>query len=183
MLALILAAAAPVQAENPAEKIAQQFGWEPKLFFSQVILFVVVAVILKKFAFGPLLQMLEQRKKTIEQSLENADRIKSELAKAEATRVEIVTQANTQANKIIEEARTAASRVLEQETQKAIQTAEQIITKAREAAESDRVRMMNELKREIGKLVVQTTAKVTGKILTVEDQTRLVEETNRELAA
>ena len=54
----------------------------------------------------------------------------------------------------------------EQETQKAIAAAEQIIAKAREAAAQDHARMLTELKREVGRLVVQTTATVTGKILT-----------------
>ena len=59
--------------------------------------------------------------------------------------------------------------------------AEQIMVKAREAAAQDHARMLVELKREVGRLVVQATAGVTGKILTPEDQRRLAEETAREL--
>jgi F-type H+-transporting ATPase subunit b len=92
-------------------------------------------------------------------------------------------QANTQANKLIEEARAAAARVQEAETQKAIAAAEQIITKAREAAAQDHARMLTELRREVGRLVVDTTTKVTGKVLTPEDQKRLADETSRQLAA
>ena len=51
--------------------------------------------------------------------------------------------------------------------------------KAREAAEADHARMLAELRREVGRLVVETTAKVTGKVLTLEDQQRLAEETSR----
>ena len=67
---------------------------------------------------------------------------------------------------MIEEAHAAAARVQEQETQKAIAAAEQIMIKAREAAAQEHARMLAELKREVGRLVVQTTATVTGKILT-----------------
>ena len=67
---------------------------------------------------------------------------------------------------MIEEARAAAARVQQQETQKAIAAAEQIMAKAREAAAQEHARMLAELKREVGRLVVQTTATVTGKILT-----------------
>ena len=84
---------------------------------------------------------------------------------------------------MIEEARAAAARVQEQETQKAIAAAEQIIVKAREAAAQDHARMLTELKREVGRFVVETTATVTGKILTAEDQQRLAEETTSRLAA
>jgi len=92
-------------------------------------------------------------------------------------------QANLQANKMIEEARAAAAKVLEQETQKAIATANDIIAKARQANETELARMKTELRREVGRLVVSTTAKVTGKVLTGEDQNRLADETNRQLAA
>jgi F-type H+-transporting ATPase subunit b len=92
-------------------------------------------------------------------------------------------QANFQATRLIEEARAAAARVQEQETQKAIVGAEQIIVKARQAAAQDHERMLGDLKREVGRLVVQTTANVTGKILTPEDQRRLAEETAKQLVA
>ena len=70
-----------------------------------------------------------------------------------------------------------------QESKKAIAAAEQIMTKAREAAAQDHDRMLAELKREVGRLVVQATTTVTGKILTAEDQRRLAEETAKQIAA
>jgi len=71
---------------------------------------------------------------------------------------------------------------LEVETQKAIATANDIISKARQANEAELARMKTELRREVGRLVVSTTAKVTGKVLTADDQNRLAEETTRQLA-
>ncbi len=127
--------------------------------------------------------MLEERRQRIAEGLANADKIKAELARTEASRHEVLNQANAQANKLIEEARAAAARVQEQETQKAIAAAEQIIAKAREAAAQDHERMLAELRREVGRLVVDTTGKVTGKILTPDDQKRLADETSRQLAA
>ncbi len=126
---------------------------------------------------------LEDRRQRIAQSLSNAEKIKQELAKAEAARDEILQKAGVQANQLIEEARAAAARVQEQETQKAVAAAEQIIAKAREAAAADHARMLAELKSEIGQLVVRTTAQVAGKVLTDADQRRLVEEANKQLAA
>ena len=57
-----------------------------------------------------------------------------------------------------------------------------LIAKAREAASLEHDRTMESLKRELGRLVVDTTAKVTGKVLTQEDQRRLQEEAAREVA-
>lgn len=180
---ILFAAIADPPGEGPFDQIARTFGLTKQMFFSQVVAFVIVAWILKRFAYQPVLQMLDERRKRIADSLAYAEKIKQELARTEASRQEVLNQANLQANKLIEEARAAAARVQEQETQKAVAAAEQIIAKAREAAAQDHARMLAELRREVGRLVVETTAKVTGKVLTVEDQRRLAEETNRQLAA
>lgn len=175
--------AAAAASEGPIAGIAKQFGVTWQLLISQIILFVIVALALKKFAYAPLLKVLEERRQRISESLANAEKIKQELASAQAKAQEILTGANAQANKFLEEARAAAVKVQEAESQKAIAQAEQIITKSRQAAEADYARMLAELRAEVGRLVVETTAKVTGKILTVEDQKRLAEETNKQLAA
>jgi F-type H+-transporting ATPase subunit b len=151
-------------------------------FIAQVISFCIVAAFLYFFAYKRVLAILEERRQRIADGLANAEKIKSELQRTEASRQEVLNTANAQANKLIEEARAAANRVREDETQKAIAAAEQIITKAREAAVAERAKMLTDLKREVGRLVVNTTATVTGKILTPEDQKRLAEETVRQVA-
>ena len=83
----------------------------------------------------------------------------------------------------VEEARAAAKAFQEKQNQQAIAEAEQIVAKAREAAQLDHARMLAELKKEVARLVVDTTAKVSGKVLTSEDQRRLSEEASREIAA
>jgi F-type H+-transporting ATPase subunit b len=176
---LFLAAAEP---EGPIQEIARTFGVDWSHLFSQIISFCIVCALLYKFAYRRVLQMLDERRQLISDGLANAEKIKAELARTETSRQEVMTQANAQATKLIEEARAAAARVQAQETQKAIAAAEQIIAKAREAAAQDHARMLTELKREIGRLVVQTTATVTGKILTPEDHRRLAEETAKSVS-
>ncbi len=178
-----LAAAAGGGIAETAREIGETFGFNKALFISQVISFLIVAFLLHRFAYKPILRVLEERRQRIAESLANAEKIKEELAKTEAARKQLLEQAGAQANQLIAEARAAAARVQEQETQKAITAAEQLITQARQAAQADHARMLAELRREVGRLVVQTTAKVTGKVLTPEDQQRLAEETNKELAA
>jgi len=166
-----------------ARDTAETFGWDLPHFIAQCISFVIVAGLLVKFAYKPILTTLGERRQRIADGLANADKIKLELARTAAMQQEVLEKANVQANKFIEEARAAAARVQEQETQKAIAQAEQIVSKAREAAVLERQRMLIELKREVVSLVVQTTGLVAGKVLTAEDQQRLAEETRRQLAA
>src|SRR5215470_18098756 len=157
--------------------VARTFGVDWPHLAAQIISFSIVCVLLYKFAYKRVLTMLEERRQRIAEGLANAEKSKAELAKAQEQRQEALNQANAQAYKLIDEARAAAARVQEQETQKAIAAAEQIIAKAREAAAQDHARMLAELKREVGRLVVQATTTITGKILTPDDQRRLAEET------
>ena len=154
----------------------------PKLI-AQLINFAIVLFVLWRFAYKPVLEMLENRRQKIAESIDNAEKIKAELAETQAERDKVMAEANQKAEKLIADAKEAAKQVGEAEGQKAVKQAEEIIRKAREATDADRDRMMSELKSEIGRLVVETTAKVSGKVLTAEDQQRLIDETNRELAA
>lgn len=161
---------------------AETFGWNPWLFLSQVISFAIVAFLLRRFAYKPILAVLEDRRRRIEEGLLNAEKIKKELAEAQKRYAEILAEANADAQKMIDEARESSAHLAERKQQEAIGAAEQIIAKAREAAALEHERTMESLKRELGRLVVDTTAKVTGKVLTSEDQGRLQEEALRQLA-
>lgn len=167
---------------GPIERIVTTFGVNWPQLLAQVVSFCIVCAILYRFAYRRVLKMLEVRRQQIAQGLAHAEQIKAELARTEAQRQEVMAQAHAQASKFIEEARAAAARVREQETEKAIAAAEEIVSKAHEAAVQEHDRMLAELKREVGRLVVQATATVTGKILTPEDQRRLAEETAKQVA-
>src|SRR3569623_1714847 len=139
-----------------AKDTAEKFGLNGPDFAAQVISFAIVALLLYLFAYKPILRVLEERRQRIAESLANADKIKAELASTEAARLEILNKANAQANKLIEEARTAAAKVQETETQRAIAGAEQIMVKAREAAAVEKQKMLEDLRKQIGQLVVRT---------------------------
>ncbi|MEY2493266.1 MAG: F-type H+-transporting ATPase subunit b [Verrucomicrobiota bacterium] len=160
----------------------ETFGWNPWLFLSQVISFVIVMIALRVFAYKPILAVLHQRREQIAQAQLNAEKIKQQLAEAERRRAEILAKANAEAQKMIDEARTSSAILAERKQQEAIAAAEQIMAKAREASAIEHERTMTQLKRELGRLVVDTTAKVTGKVLTPDDQRRLQEEATRQIA-
>jgi F-type H+-transporting ATPase subunit b len=168
--------------EGQVAEIARTFGVDWVHLGAQIISFAIVCAVLYRLAYRPILRMLEERRQQIAQGLQNAAKIKAELDRTEAQRQEVMAQAYTQSSKVIEEARAAAARVMEQETQKAAGSAEQIMSKAREAAAQDHDRMLADLKREVGHLVVQASMAVTSKILTPEDQRRLAEEAAKQVA-
>jgi F-type H+-transporting ATPase subunit b len=185
MTLLILAAAAPANAGigDLVKDTAETFGWNLGLFLSQVISFVIVALALRQFAYRPILKVLQERRDRIAEGLANADKIKQQLAEAEQRYAEILAKANAEAQRMIDEARESAGHVADRREQEAIAAAEQIMAKAREASALEHERTMAELKRELGRLVVDTTSKVTGKVLNQDDQRRLQEEATRQMAS
>lgn len=149
---------------------------------AQLLLFVIVYLILKKFAFGPVTGMLDERRARIAEGEENLEKIRNDLAAAEARAHEIIDTANQKAERMVTEAKESAEAIGEKKRQEAITEAGQILAKAREAAQLEQERMTADLKRDFGRLVVETTSKVTGKVLTSEDQERISRETAGQIA-
>jgi F-type H+-transporting ATPase subunit b len=165
------------------EEIARTFGVDWPHLVSQIISFGIVCAVLYRFAYRPVLRLLDERRKQIAQGLENTEKINAALAGIEAQRQQAMAEAQSQAAQFLADARAIAKRVQEQETQRAIAAAEQIVVKAREAAAQEHQRMLAELRGEVGRLVVQTTSAVIGRVVTPDDHRRLAEDTARYLQA
>ncbi len=168
---------------DAAKRTGETFGFNAWLFFSQIVSFTIVAILLQIFAYKPILKVLEARRQKIAEGLANAEKIKQQLVDSEKRVQEILTKANADAQRMIDEARASAQVVADKRTQAAIAEAEQIIAKAREATGVEREKVLTALKREVGRLVIDTTTKVTGKVLTAADQKRISEEAARDVAA
>lgn len=175
--------AAMAAGEGQVESIAKTFGVDWPHLIAQIISFCIVCALLYRFAYRPILKILEERRKQIAQGLADSERIKEELARTEADRHGVLLRANAQALELIEQARTASARLQEVEMQKAVASAEQVLRQAHEMAQQEHAHMLAEVKQQVGGLVVQATAAVTRKILTAEDQRRLGEEAARQLGA
>ena len=168
---------------DQVEQIAATFGVSWTHLGAQIISFSIVCAVLYWLAYTPILTMLEARRQQIASGLANAEKIKAELARIDAERTAILMTADAEGKRLIEDARVAAARLGAEENRKALAAAEQVLVRAREATERERARMLADVRQEVGRLVVQTTAAVTGKILTAEDHRRLAEETAAGLAS
>ena len=160
--------------------ILNNFGVEWPQFFAQLLVFAIVYFILKKYAFGPIVNVLEQRRLRIVEAMANADKVKKELAETEARKKQVLQEAVEQAQKIVAEAKQSADAVRARLEQEAVTEAERIVARAREAGQLEVDRLKVDFQREAGRLVVMAAQKVTGKILTPDDQRRLGEEAARE---
>ncbi|MCB1206056.1 MAG: F0F1 ATP synthase subunit B [Verrucomicrobiae bacterium] len=156
--------------------ILETFGLDWAKFLSQVIIVLIVYGILSKYAFGPVLSMLDARRRRIAEGEANLETIKADLGKAEEKVRAMLEKANADAERLITEARDSAEAVRAQKTQEAIKEAQSILEKAREASRLEHEAALGELKRDFGRLVIDATSKVTGKVLDDKDQKRINEE-------
>lgn len=156
--------------------LTDPFGVNWFLIGAQLINFIIVIIVLKKFAFTPIVAMLEQRKMRIAEGEEKLKRIETQLAESEERTAAALEKANSDAKRLIEEAKTSAAVLTEEKTQDAIAKAQAILAKAEAAAQAERNQLIAELKQDFGRLVASTTASVTGKVLTEDDNKRINEE-------
>ena len=178
LLPIIAAAApeAPPSTGNPLTDIIRTFHISWPNFIAQCVAFLIVAMLLKKFAFAPILDVLEKRKERIAAGEENLAKVEKQIAENEKRKDEILGKANDDAKRLVEEAKESAAALGERKAQEAVASAQQIIAKAEEAAKAEHDKMHAELRNEFGRLVASTTAQVTGKVLNDDDQKRINDE-------
>src|SRR3984893_11652838 len=113
----VMIAAASGGFGDVVRETAETFGWNWQLFLSQVISFCIVVFLLNRYAYKPILALLEERRRKIEEGQINAEKIKKELAEAEKRYQEILAKANADAQKMIDEARESAAHLSERKQQ------------------------------------------------------------------
>jgi len=177
---MILAAAGG--SEEGSGNILETLGVDSPKLIAQIIIFLIVFLILRKFAFGPVRQILDERKERIAQGEENLKKIAKDLEDAEVKKGEVISEANAKAELLIGEAKESAEALAEKKREEATKEASAIVSKAHEAGALEQEQLRAELKRDVGRLIIDTTTKVTGKILTDDDQAKINEETSSQVS-
>ena len=146
-----------------------------------LLLFVISMYILYKVAFPRITAALDRRQKTIEDSIDAANRTRKEADDILAEYRERLKEARGQAEQIIERARKAGEIHERDSEDEAKARREQLMEQTRREIELDTRRAIEDIRREVANLTVAATEKVTSKILTEQDQQRLVQEALSEL--
>lgn len=147
-------------------KISQDFGIAPSLIVAQILSFSIVAFVLWKFAFKPVMVTLDERQQKIAAGLKYADDMQAKLAATQQETAAVLRNANMEASRIIEDARKAAKEFLDRQTQEASAKANDLFNKAQQAIELERRKMLADARHEIARLVVTTTERVLAQKLT-----------------
>jgi len=156
-------------------------GIDGRLLIAQVINFVILLLILKKFLFGPLVSMLDKRSEKIKQSLKDAEKIENDLKNTEARNQATLVEAQIEAKKLIADAKKSA----EEESLKIIEVANKKAsdqkTKALKEIEESKNRAKIEIRTEAAELITLAFEKIAEKKLETTDDQKLVKNILREL--
>ena len=175
---LFLAAA---DASAKLHALQSQFGIEGKYLLMQVVSFAILAFVLYRFFFKPVLASVDERNRQIQQGLQHAEEMKAKLAAAQAESATIIKQAQGEATRIIEDARKSAKEFLDRQTKEATEKAADMIAKGQQAIQLEHRKMLADARSEIARLVVATTQQVLAKELSADERARYTSAASREL--
>jgi F-type H+-transporting ATPase subunit b len=146
----------------------------PGLIFWTVITFVILLLILKKFAWRPILTALEQRELVIKESLEKAEKAKEEAQKVLDENKANLAKAEEESKKIIEQSRAYAEKLKDQMLQESKQQAQKIISDAAEEIERKKESAFNELKNQIAEIAILASEKILKENINKEINKKMV---------
>ena len=158
------------------EKIIQDFGIEPVLLGAQIINFLILLLLLKRFLYKPLLKVLDERKQKIAAGLKAAEENEQLLLKTETDREKQLSKASLEAKSIIEEAKNAANEIVNEAHLKAAADIEALLAKTHQQIQVERVQLQNELRSEFADIVVASLEKIAEKSLNPKDRQKITKE-------
>jgi len=156
------------------EKLINDFSFG--LFFWQMILFVLLLLLLKKFAWGPILSALNDREEGIKNALDAAENAKLEMQNLQADNQKLLQEARTEREAMIKEAREIKEKMILDAKEEAKTEADKMIINAQSAIESEKKAAIVEIKNQVANLSLEIAEKVVkGELADKDKQIKLVE--------
>jgi F-type H+-transporting ATPase subunit b len=149
---------------------------DPGLYFWTLLTFLTLVVLLKKFAWTPLLKALEERRASIEKSVEDAKRATAELQRVQEESARLMAEARAEAAGIVTRSRADADRFREEMRKKAIEDAQVIVKNAEKEIQLETARAIAQLRTEAVDLSVAIASKLLRKNITAADNDALIQD-------
>ncbi|OGF18840.1 ATP synthase F0 subunit B [Candidatus Falkowbacteria bacterium RIFCSPLOWO2_02_FULL_45_15] len=162
-------------------EVISTFHIDVRLLIAQAVNFAIVFVILYYFGIKPLMKILTERSKKIEDSLKNATKIEKELQQTESKRAEVIKKAKQEANELLAEVERQGEERRHEMTAKAKEEIAKIVAKTKEDLAIDKAIMLKHVKEEAAEMIVNAVEKVLGKKLTNADDKKFIEEAVQEV--
>lgn len=153
----------------------------PGLMVWTIITFLIVLWVLRRFAFGRIQGMIDQRRDRIREALDEADKAREEARELRELVRREREEALADRERILDESRRQAQRQFDQAREQADTDLKERLEKNREELDAENARLREQIRRDVVELTLLAAEKVTGKVLDEEDQRRLIDETIAEV--
>ena len=153
----------------------------PGLMIWTIVCFLVVLFVLKRYAFGPVQQMIDTRREKIEQAIAEADAARAEARHLLEEHKKLIGQAKSEAEEILTEARKVGDAQRERVREETEEDRQRRLEETRRQIEQATQQALGQIRDEVGKLSLLAAEKITRKSLTGADQQRLIDEALAEI--
>ena len=157
-------------------ELIHSLGIDWHILVAQIVNFAILFVVLLKFVYKPVIKMLDDRREGVLTALKNEEKATAKLAMADTDREKILAEARLESTAIIE----ASKRDAEDMKKKVLATAKEEVAKMQADGEKrlreERVRLLTEVKGEVGSLIVSTIEQTLGDVLDARTQGKMVEQ-------
>jgi F-type H+-transporting ATPase subunit b len=153
----------------------------PGLMIWTIVCFLVVLFVLKRYAFGPVQQMIDARRERIQSALDEADASRAEARNLLEEHKKLIGQAKTESEEILSEARRIADAQRERVKAETEEDRQRRLEETRRQIEQATTQALGQIRDEVGKLSLLAAEKITRKSLTGDDQQRLIDEALAEI--
>lgn len=160
-----------------------KLGFNGPVFIAQLVNFGLLLVLLRLFAYKPIMKMLDTRANKIKESLEAGDRAKQEAVSAEKEIAKKIEEASASGQQIVGQAVKTAEEVKRRASQDAKKEADAIVAKAQVEIQREKQESMTELRKEVADLAVMVAGKAIGTSIDKETQRKLIENTLKEVSS
>ena len=155
--------------------------FDPGLIIWTTIIFTILLVVLKKFAWKPILKSVDERNKSIKEALSAAEKAKEEMASLNADNEKILAEAKKERDLLLKEAREIKNNIINDSKKEANIEAEKIMSLAKEQIANEKMKAITELKNTVAQLSIDIAEKILKSELSdPEKQKQLIEKTIKE---
>ena len=156
------------------EKLISEFSFG--LFFWQLLIFIFLVLLLKKFAWKPILDTVNERESSIKEAMSEADRARNEMAAIQESNQKVLKEARAEREALLKDARNTGAEIIAQAKTDAKTEANKIISQAQEAIQNEKRAAVNELKNQVAQVSLEIAEKVIDTELANKDkQAQLVD--------
>ena len=156
------------------EKLISEFSFG--LFFWQLLIFIFLVLLLKKFAWKPILDTVNERESSIKEAMSEADRARNEMAAIQESNQKVLKEARAEREALLKDARNTGAEIVAQAKTDAKTEANKIISQAQEAIQNEKRAAVNELKNQVAQISLEIAEKVIDTELANKDkQAQLVD--------